>query len=260
MSFMKHSPKATTTNPKGGILIGPNTSSRNDAAVAGKRRNEEEINDGETKKAKNQETHLKKDSMSILLDRMEKIENKITANITRKLESVEANLQGRLEVLEARVDELEEENSYLKHQIGDCKKENENLQKKVNTVEGRLDKLCRRNNLMFFGITKAEGETREQLYENIQRILRNDLEIDDVFIEDAYRIKRATGSKFPRAVKVTFARISERETVLKNRKLFKNKRIPIYINPDLSKEDSVKAKIQRELRKKKPGESMEDVQ
>ncbi|CAG7785881.1 unnamed protein product [Allacma fusca] len=260
MSCIKHSPKATTTNSNGGTPTGQNTSPINNVAGAGKRRNEEEINDGEIKKAKNQETHLKKDSMSIPLDRMEKMENKITANITRKLESVEANLQGRLEVLEARVDKLEEENSSLNHQIMTCKKENEYLQKKVHTVEGRLDKLFRRNNLMFFGIIEAEGETREQLHENIQRILRNDLEIDDVFIEYAYRIKKSTGFKYSRAVKVTFAGLSERETVLQNRKLLKNKRISIYINPNLSKEDSVKAKFQRELRKKKPGESIEDIQ
>ncbi|CAG7828191.1 unnamed protein product [Allacma fusca] len=163
------------------------------------------VGESEQKKTKADEI-----SLSSIMDRLDSMEKQIT----RKLETVEENLRGKLEELDARVDDLEE-NAQLKSEVECYKTDNDVLRQQVEVVEDCLDKMYRKNNLIFFGLKESSKDDK------------------------------------PRAIKVIFARLSERNAVLANRKHLKNKNISIFISPDLSREDTEKAKKQRENSRKR---------
>ncbi|CAG7732415.1 unnamed protein product, partial [Allacma fusca] len=64
-------------------------------------------------------------------DRMASISNTHLTCITKRLTDLEKTFTGRMEELEARIDDMEEESSSLKSQIRALQEENQELRKKV---------------------------------------------------------------------------------------------------------------------------------
>ncbi|CAG7716880.1 unnamed protein product [Allacma fusca] len=107
--------------------------------------------------------------------------------MTKRLTDMEKTFTGRMEELEARIDDMEEESSSLKSQIMALQEENQELRKKVEINELKSDRLARKNNLMFYGLPEGEQETRGKLHENLNKFIPEALEVGGIYIDDAYR-------------------------------------------------------------------------
>ncbi|CAG7716220.1 unnamed protein product [Allacma fusca] len=221
----------------------------NGKELTGKRKQqgeEEDTNKKARTMSENSEENVLEDAMDRLLEKLSKKMDSMETRVTKRLDEVEERIAGRIEILEARVDELEAENCQLKGAIEEMREENAEIREKYGKMVNQQDRINRRNNLIFMGVEEKSGETPGQLRENIQKLINVELEIDDVFIDAAYRVGRGK----TRPVKVRVIRMSEKDAILKNKRKLKSKNIPIFIIPDLTPEDAAKSKQVREERRK----------
>ncbi|CAG7822244.1 unnamed protein product [Allacma fusca] len=219
----------------------------------GKRKPEDEPDAGEVKKAKghtenNHNTTSDLQTIIRLINNQGDQINNMELNITKRLTDVENTLAGRLEELEARIDDLEGTNATLTRQIQNLEEENLILKKKVEITETKVDHLERKNNIIIFGLGEQHDETKHQLHEKVNNFIQREMEMTGIYIENAYRLKTGKVGK-PRGVKVTFSKKSECDAVMNKRMLLKTKKIPVYLSPDLNKVEAEKARKNREKKK-----------
>ena len=118
-----------------------------------------------------------------------------TAAVQQRLAEVEKKLDERLKTLEdsndvlsadvgemsTKVEQLEEENQFIKDGL-------RNLEEKLDSAENH----SKRNNLLFYGIPTAAGETWSDCEDKVMNIIKTDMKITDgVAIERAHRVGKA---------------------------------------------------------------------
>lgn len=145
-----------------------------------------------------------------------------------------------------RIKTLEVNSSLLQQNVIALKEENELLWKQVT-----------KNNLIISGITDLPNESTNSLSKLVVGIIKKHTNLD-VEIESIYRLGKFLSGK-QRSIKVTFARLTDRNSVWKAKGQF---RPPIYINEDLpksvQKEHSILKHKKRELIQQ--GYKPEDIQ
>lgn len=155
----------------------------------------------------------------------------------------------RIDILEGKLFEKEEENDKLKKEITGLNKEiesqktentklSEQIEKNNETAEGKINDLeqyGRRNNVRMNGVAEVGEETPERTTTAIIEVLNNNIENLALRREDidiAHRLGKKKNGKH-RQIIVKFQSRMKRDTILRNKKLFKG--TDIFINEDLTK-------------------------
>lgn len=155
----------------------------------------------------------------------------------------------RIDILEGKLFEKEEENDKLKKEITGLNKEiesqktentklSEQIDKNNETAEGKINDLeqyGRRNNVRMNGVAEVGEETPERTTTAIIEVLNNNIENLALRREDidiAHRLGKKKNGKH-RQIIVKFQSRMKRDTILRNKKLFKG--TDIFINEDLTK-------------------------
>ena len=103
-----------------------------------------------------------------------------------------------------------------------------------------LEDRSRRNNLRIAGIAEEPGETWDECERKVQRLLSEELDINDVVIEGAHRVKAYSPEKKnskkirPRTVVCKLLSFVDKARIIKNS--HRLKRTSYYVNEDFSKE------------------------
>lgn len=160
-------------------------------------------------------------------------------NRMRHLEQRNQELVHSLEFTQREVDGLKSDNSVMKEELCNLKKElakKTDADEKINKINDRLDyqeDYSRRNNLRFDGLEEKSNESWEATQDMVQRLLREKLNIGPIQLERAHRVgpRPSMGTTRPRTVVARFTSFSDRQLALKNASKLKNTNI--YINEDL---------------------------
>ena len=103
-----------------------------------------------------------------------------------------------------------------------------------------LEDRSRRNNLRIAGIAEEPGETWDECERKVQRLLSEELDINDVVIERAHRVKVYSSEKKnskkirPKTVVYKLLSFVDKARIIKNS--HRLKRTSYYVNEDFSKE------------------------
>ena len=135
--------------------------------------------------------------------------------------------------------QLQEEVNELKDDMGSLKSENEELKscndslcQKVEGLEKQIDDLegrSKRNNLLFFGLEKEEGETNESSEQRLQELFTDKLELaESVDFDRVHRISSKPNS--PLIARCVFYK--DKVKILKARSKLKGSKI--FIGEDFS--------------------------
>jgi chromosome segregation ATPase len=121
-------------------------------------------------------------------------------------------LQEEVGVLRKEVDGLKAENEQLKHHRDALWTQLDKVQRKVDDLEGR----SKRENLIFYGMDKENGETNETLELRVKELLTDKLEIaESVEFDRVHRISNKPNS--PVIAKCTFYKDKVKILKLKNK-------------------------------------------
>ena len=181
-----------------------------------------------------------------------------------KTELLESVLH-RIDILEGKLFEKEEENTKLKEKLESLEKENESIktaqnqakvddnidQEKLKEQINNLEQYGRRNNLRIDGIAEDYQETAEQTGRKVAECLNAtipDLSIRRCDIDIAHRLGKRV-DKRPRQIIVKFVSRMTRNIVWQGRKLLT--RMRVYVNEDLTQ---LNAHVMTSIRKKLPNE------
>ena len=182
---------------------------------------------------------------------------------TELLESV----SHRIDILEGKLFDKEEENSKLKEKLELLENENEIIktaqnqaklddktdQEKIKEQINNLEQYGRRNNLRIDGIAEDYPETAEQTGRKLAECLNatiQDLNIRRCDIDIAHRIgKRNNNNQRPRQIIVKFVSRMTRDAVWQGKKLLT--RLRVFVNEDLTQ---LNAHVMTCIRKKLPDE------
>nr|KAG5709426.1 hypothetical protein BaRGS_029275 [Batillaria attramentaria] len=141
--------------------------------------------------------------MDSLAATMQRIETRLTENIERRLENVEDQIANRLSEVEKNQAGLSNDIDTAYQRCQDLEAENKALHDAVTDMASKIDSLenhSRRNNLLFFGIPRAAGESWESWTDcerKVRQVIQDKLNIvDTVVIERAHRVGEAIIAKF----------------------------------------------------------------
>ena len=139
------------------------------------------------------------------------------------------------EELELRIDKLEHENALLK-------------EKQVKTVNAE-----KQHNVIISGINDSEQESEKELLQKVKSVLSKELQVTaDI---DTVRRLGPYGKDKTRKIITRFTKQSDKLLVLSLKKRLKERKgDPIYINPDLPAEISLKRFLEREAKRKERNE------
>ena len=173
----------------------------------------------------------------------------------------------RIDILEGKLFEKEEENTKLKEKIENLEKENdkikteqikantatENDQNKLKEEINNLEQYGRKNNLRFDGLFEDKHETAEQSGRKVAECLNTlipNLFIRKCDIDIAHRLNRKKDQHGrPRQIIVKFVSRMTRDRIWQHRQLLARSRI--FVNEDLTPKN---AYVMACLRKKQPDE------
>ena len=173
----------------------------------------------------------------------------------------------RIDILEGKLFEKEEENTKLKKKLEDLEEENKKIkleQTKVNEADKKanekmkkeinnLEQYGRRNNLRFDGIHEDKMENAEQTGRKVAQCINAlipNVCVRRCDIDIAHRLPgKTTDQKRPRQIIVKFVSRMTRDAIFQNRKLLTRARV--FVNEDLT---SLNAHVLTCIRKKQPEE------
>ena len=177
------------------------------------------------------------------------------------------SVSNRIDILEGKLFEKEEENTKLKEKIEDLEKENEKIKTEqtnannVNKIDqaklkgeiNSLEQYGRRNNLRFDGFYEDKHETAEQTGRKVAECLNSlvpNLVVRRCDIDIAHRLNRKSDkTNRPRQIIVKFVSRMTRDTIWQHRQLLARSRI--FVNEDLTRLNSY---VLTCVRKKLPDE------
>ena len=175
-----------------------------------------EITMQEIKSLKNEVNELKK-SMEFTQSDLEEIVNNVEENMCQVKEDLK-------ELYEYQIDP-----DYVNGSLAD-------IRNKLSELEDR----SRKNNIRIDGITEEPGETDEKCERKVHRLLSEELDLTDVVIERAHRVKayiheKKNSKKFrSRAIVRKLLSLVDKARILKNSHRLKG--TTYYLNEDVSKE------------------------
>ncbi|CAG7824324.1 unnamed protein product, partial [Allacma fusca] len=108
----------------------------------------------------------------------EKLLGAMEKRLFKILADLEEAFTGIIEVIEARMDALEQDTDSLKSKVLSRPQENHELRINVEIMEVRMNHLNRRNNIICYGLPENDSETRSRLHENLNKFIRESMEID----------------------------------------------------------------------------------
>ena len=168
------------------------------------------------------------------------------SDVMASLQSLSGSLNAKFEELKNEVkqlkssySELTEEVQGLRDEVLDLRRanddilnENEELKIRMDTFERNVDDLqgrSRRNNLLFFGMDRTDGETPEQLAGQVQDLLTDTLEMaEDVSFDRIHRL--GPGKKSPIIARCTF--FKQKISILKAKSKLKDNDSGVSISED----------------------------
>ena len=119
-----------------------------------------------------------------------------TAAVQQRLAEVEKKLDERLKTLEDSNDVLSADVGEMSTKVEQLEEENQFIKDRLRNLEDKLDSAenhSKRNNLLFYGIPTAAGETWSDYEDKVMNIIKTDMKITDgVAIERAHRVGKAT--------------------------------------------------------------------
>ena len=142
----------------------------------------------------------------------------------KKIDSIHATVEDQINMIRTEFEAVQKENRELKEKV-------DSLENKLDDLEGR----SRRNNLIFHGIPRPQGQTETwaDCEKAVKNALKEELGIDDdIQIERAHRLRSA--SKGGQPIIACFNSYKMREKILAERRALKNKRSPIFISEDFT--------------------------
>ena len=118
--------------------------------------------------------------------------------------------------MSTKVEQLEEENQFIKDRL-------RNLEEKLDSAENHL----KRNNLLFYGIPTAAGETWSDCEDKVMNIIKTDMKITDgVAIERPHRVSKA--------IIIKLLSYKDKEKILKGAKNLASTNKDISVREDFS--------------------------
>ena len=185
---------------------------------------------------------LKKDDLNLILD----VQQKAYKDATELLFN---SLNNRIEDQNKVIYDLKKSLEFTQAELQDIKTKNENSQREIqelnsivsdqaraitdlkNNQEAQED-YSRRRNIKIDGVTDNNQENSEQTQVKVEKILKDNLGLQNVKLETAHRIPRKDNSlkSAPRIIIAQLNKSSDRETIMKNTRKLKNS--GIYINED----------------------------
>ena len=212
-------------------------------------------------------TEINKKLSNVLTKDDNSIKNLIKETLKMMKNEFLESVSHRIDVLEGKLFEKEEENSKLKKKLENLEEENKKIkleQTKVNEADKKgndklkkeinnLEQYGRRNNLRFDGIHEDKMENAEQtgrkIAECVNALVPN-LCIRRCDIDIAHRLPgKSTDQKRPRQIIVMFVSRMTRDAIWQNRNLLNRARV--FANEDLT---SLNAHVLTCVRKKLPEE------
>ncbi|KAL8580629.1 hypothetical protein ACOMHN_043445 [Nucella lapillus] len=133
---------------------------------------------------------------------------------------------------------MDEQMDAFRNKMTGMLKENHELKEKIDRLEDKMDDLegrSRRNNLIFHGIPSPEGQTElwSDCEKAVRKVLREEMGVaEDVELERAHRLRG--GGKSPRPIIACFSKFKDKERVLANRKMLREKKSSIFVNEDFT--------------------------
>ena len=161
--------------------------------------------------------------------------NERLAELTNDVNDVKESIDASQEMLEKRMDILEEKIKKEKQKCQDNLKlmsnENKELREKLRNLEDR----SRRDNLRFSGIEEYQQETWDDTEQVLKDFLDEHLGLRSIGIECAHRVgPKFDNSETPRTIVVKFSSFKAKELILKKANQLKG--TGYYINEDFAKE------------------------
>ena len=145
------------------------------------------------------------------------------------------DLKNSLEFTQAEFDSLKLENNELKKDVTDLKlivdKQEKMIEELKDNQEAQED-YSRRRNIRIDGVIDDIKETSEQTQLKADKIIKEELGLDNIKIETAHRIPKKQNSlnSSPRSIMVRLVSDKQRDIIMRSTKKLKNSRI--YINED----------------------------
>ncbi|KAL8557920.1 hypothetical protein ACOMHN_065440 [Nucella lapillus] len=133
---------------------------------------------------------------------------------------------------------MDEQMDAFRNEMTGMLKENHELKEKIDRLDDKMDDLegrSRRNNLIFHGIPSPEGQTElwSDCEKAVRKVLREEMGVaEDVELERAHRLRG--GGKSPRPIIACFSKFKDKERVLANRKMLREKKSSIFVNEDFT--------------------------
>ena len=229
------------------LMIGgvePHPGPTDDKIANGKRDSTSSANDGNHNDRGNANSPPKVDQLFAAISEVSEAVNRVeaaqaalstqqthnTAAVQQRLAEVEKKLDERLKTLEdsndvlsadvgemsTKVEQLEEENQFIKDRL-------RNLEEKLDSAENH----SKRNNLLFYGIPTAAGETWSDCEDKVMNIIKTDMKITDgVAIERAHRVGKA--------IIIKLLSYKDKEKILKGAKNLASTNKDISVREDFS--------------------------
>ena len=148
------------------------------------------------------------------------------------LKSMDRSLNANLDDVKGTTIELQTEVEVLKAQVGELQNENKSLKERMSRIENKSDDLesrSRRNNLLFYGMERGQGETNKDCEERLRDLVTDQMELaNDVEFDRVHRVGSKPDS--PIIARCTFYK--DKVAILKAKKKLKGSNI--FVGEDFS--------------------------
>ena len=168
--------------------------------------------------------------LSSKVSSFEQAQNNTASHIDQRLDDMEKTIDRRISDLEDNQHSLQLDVDALEAQYDQTKSICHHLEKTVENLEHKLDDMDnqnRRNNLIFWGIPKVFGETKDHCEKRVREIIRRDMKMsENIVIDSVQRI----GS----AVLVRLQSFGQRMEILRHGRELKQINSPVSVREDLT--------------------------
>ena len=163
--------------------------------------------------------------------------------LSQDLNNLSKNFQDQITKVTESVIELQERVTNVEANLG-----NTNLSDAQLWELEKIQIESRKLYLIIVGLIDIENETETNLIERVLTLFREDLEVSEVFVDNAYRVGKSINGS--RNIIVRFFGLSDRNKVFYARKKLRDKDIPVFINEDLPPQTFKRRKLLRSECKK----------
>ena len=167
-------------------------------------------------------------NFKIIMEEIKESQDKIK-NLGKEICDLRSSLEFTDNVLEEKVKKVEEQCKNMETELQEFYNNQIDPEYVYNKLVDLEDR-SRRCNLAIDVVTEKKAETWEQYEEEIQNIFKEKLDLENINIETAHRLKGKTSSNKPRTIVCKLLSYKQKKEVLKNAKKLKGSNI--FINED----------------------------